>query len=143
VKTSINLEALMPYINIKLSIEPSEAVSRKVASALTDLTAELLKKKREVTSVVVEYVSPASWFVGAAALAEHGGKSAYLEVNVTKGTNTKDEKAAYLAQAFKALEEILGALHPASYAVIHEIDADAWGYQGRTQEHRFIAGRMQ
>jgi hypothetical protein len=32
-----------------------------------------------------------------------------------------------------ALEAALGSLHPASYVVVDELDAGAWGYDGRTQ----------
>jgi 4-oxalocrotonate tautomerase len=133
----------MPYLNIKLSSQPSEEMSRRVASALTGLTGELLNKKREVTAVAVDFLDAARWFVAGTSLAELGKHTFYLEIKITKGTNTKREKAAYLAEVFKALEGILGPLHPASYAVIQEVDADGWGYGGQTQEHRFIAGQMQ
>lgn len=134
--------AFMPYLNIKLSGEKNEETSRRVASALTDLTGQLLSKKREVTAVVVEFIDSVRWFVGAAPLTDLQETSFYLEIKVTKATNTKSEKAAYLAQTFKTLEAILGPLHPASYAVIQEVDADAWGYEGRTQEYRFVTGQM-
>jgi 4-oxalocrotonate tautomerase len=133
----------MPYLNIKLCAASSAETSRLVAAALTDLTAELLKKKRELTAVAVEYVDPVSWFIAGVPLADTKQRSFYLDIKVTGGANTKDEKAVYIARVFSALEAILGAVHPASYAVIHEVDADAWGYQGRTQEFRFISGRLQ
>ncbi|MGF7174039.1 hypothetical protein [Azospirillum doebereinerae] len=31
---------------------------------------------------------------------------------------------------------------PESCALVHEVPADAYGYGGRTQEHRTIAGRL-
>jgi 4-oxalocrotonate tautomerase len=137
------LEATMPYLNIKLSALPSAEISGRVAKRLTELTAELLKKKSELTAVSVEFADPETWFIGGKSLAEYKLQSFYLDIKVTRGTNTKDEKANYLARIFTALEEILGPVHPTSYAVIHEIDADAWGYQGHTQELRFISGRTQ
>ncbi|MFI5339785.1 MAG: hypothetical protein ACHQ7N_08100 [Candidatus Methylomirabilales bacterium] len=39
------------------------------------------------------------------------------------------------------MEGIVGNLAPASYIVIHEVHADAWGYQGQTQEFRYINGK--
>ena len=62
-------------------------------------------------------------------------------MKVTEGTNTKDEKAAFLRGAYAAAEAVLGPVDPASYIVIQEVRADAWGYAGATQEQRYIESR--
>lgn len=36
---------------------------------------------------------------------------------------------------------LLGDLASASYVVIHEVHADAWGYAGQSQEFGYIKGR--
>ncbi len=131
----------MPYLNAKLSTPPSSETTAKIAAALTELTAVVLGKKKELTSVAIEYLDPAGWFIGGAALAGQDRPTFYLEIKVTEGTNTKNEKAAYVTQVFVAMEGIVGTLHPASYIVIHEVRGDAWGYQGQTQEYRYIKGK--
>jgi 4-oxalocrotonate tautomerase len=131
----------MPYLNVKLSTEPSRQVSEKIATVLTDLTADILKKKRELTAVVIEHVSPLHWFIAGKALTGQPLHSFYLDIKVTEGTNTKDEKARYVAQVFSAIEAIVGSLAPASYIVIHDVRGDSWGYQGQTQEFRYVKGR--
>lgn len=131
----------MPYLNAKLCAPESSETTAKIAGLLTDITAEVLKKKREVTSVAVEYVSPECWFIGGAALASRGAATFYLDIKVTEGTNTKDEKAAYVQRVFSSVEAVLGKLDPASYIVIHEVGGDSWGYQGLTQEYRYIQGK--
>lgn len=60
---------------------------------------------------------------------------------MAEGTNTKDEKAIYVQKVFAAVEAVVGKLNPASYIVIHEVRGDAWGYQGSTQEYRYINGK--
>lgn len=70
-----------------------------------------------------------------------GVSTFYLDIKVTEGTNTKNEKAAYVKQVFAGMEAILGRVASASYIVIHEVHADAWGYQGETQEFRYIKGK--
>ena len=50
----------------------------------------------------------------------------YLDIKVTEGTKTKDEKALYVSKVFSAIESLAGELHP-SYIVIHEVRGDAWG----------------
>lgn len=131
----------MPYLNAKLSTVPSEELTTGIAARLTDLTASLLHKKRELTSVAIEYIPPAQWFIGGESLNTRNLITFHLDIKVTEGTNTKDEKAAYVALVFDAVATLLGNLHPTSYIVIHEVDGDAWGYQGKTQEYRYIQGK--
>lgn len=126
----------MPYLNVKLSAAPSAELATAIAACLTDLTATVLHKKRELTSVAVEFVPPALWFIDGAALTAHGLATFHLDIKVTESTNTPDEKAAYVAQAYAAVEALLGQLHPTSYIVIHEVPGNAWGYQGQTQAAR-------
>lgn len=131
----------MPYLNVKLSVPPSEKLSADITARLTELTAALLHKKRELTSVTVEYLPPGQWFIGGNSLVGQDSTTFYLEIKVAAGTNTKDEKAAFISQAFATIASLIGKLHPTSYVVIHEVDGDAWGYQGKTQEFRYIQGK--
>ncbi len=131
----------MPILNVKLCTHPSQDTSTKVAAALTDLTVDILKKKRELTAVAIEYVSPSEWFIAGSALDGQSHSTFYLDIKVTEGTNTKDEKAAYVSQVFSAIESIIGSVAPASYIVIHDVRGDSWGYQGQTQEFRYIKGK--
>jgi len=59
-------------------------------------------------------------------------------VHVTEGTNTKDQKKAFIEQVIVALGAILGKIQPTSYIVIQEVRGDAWGYHGVTQEARYV-----
>ncbi len=54
----------MPYLNLKLSIPQSAQVSAAMAELLTHLTTTVLHKKRELTSVAVEYIDAEHWFLG-------------------------------------------------------------------------------
>lgn len=128
----------MPYLNIKIAASDEPQTTAKVASLLTELTASVLGKKRELTAVSIEYVRPDAWFIGGQVTST---PTFYLDIKVTEGTNTKNEKAAYVKQVFVGMEGILGPVAPASYIVIHEVRGDAWGYQAETQEFRYIKGR--
>lgn len=131
----------MPILNIKICGNPSSEQSAHVAAAVTDLTVEVLKKKRELTAVAVEFIPASQWFIAGAAMAGQASGTFYLDIKVTEGTNTKDEKALYVNRVFEAMENILGPLAPASYIVVHEVRGDSWGYQGLTQEYRYIKGK--
>ena len=131
----------MPYLNLNVSSPLTPQKRAEVATLLTSLTADVLGKKRELTAVAISTTPNQEWFIGAQPLTESQQASFYLDIKVTEGTNTKNEKAAYVEKVFKGMAEILGELAPASYVVIHEVHADSWGYAGQTQEYRYIRGK--
>ncbi len=123
----------MPYINVKLNLAEDVKLRDQIVKVVLENTTRILGKKQDVTSVLVEFVSQNAWSVG--------GKNVptfYLDIKITKGTNTKVQKADYIQAIYKEFETLLGKIHQASYVLIHEIDADAWGFEGITQERRFI-----
>ncbi len=80
------------------------------------------------------------WFAGGRSLAEQHRHSFWLDIKVVDGSNTKTELAAWLQAIFAELSELIDAIHPESYALVHEVPASAYGYGGQTQEYRFISG---
>lgn len=126
----------MPFLDIRLSAPCLPEKVAKIAERMTDLTVTVLGKRREVTAAVVHCVAPGHWTVGGESLNVSGSSSFFLEVNVTEGSNTPAQKAAFVAAAFAAAEAILGTLEAASYVIVREVAADAWGYQGQTQAAR-------
>jgi len=129
----------MPMITLQLS-RPLDAETRlAVTRAVTDLTAEVLGKKRELTALAMGHIE--HWSVGAEAVG--GALTAFhLDVRITAGTNTKPEKANYVSAVWQALDELIGPLHPASYIVVSDLAADSWGYAGETQEVRHVRARL-
>lgn len=132
----------MPLLDVKLSGAPDAALAARVAATLSDLTARILGKDPKVTAVAVSFVPAAQWFVGGAALAESARASFSLDIQVVDGTNTKDEKAAYLDAVFSAMAALLPGLDAESYILVREVKADAYGYGGRTQESRYVESRL-
>ena len=128
----------MPYLNIKISSPKSLELEIEIEKILTKYTAEILGKKPEVTSICIEYIEQAQWFVGGSRISEQGNTTFYLDVKITSGTNTKNEKQSYIKNIYAELSKLLGSTHPASYIVIHDVLADSWGFEGLTQENRFI-----
>ena len=127
----------MPILNVKVSARKSPEMTKSISGLLLDLTTRILKKKPEVTSIAIDYVDPDDWIVGGRTLAELGKKSVYFDIKITDETNTKAEKAEYIDAAFRAFSQLLGDLHEVSYVYIQDVRATAYGYGGRTQEHRY------
>ena len=133
----------MPLITVTYSSSrKAPSLKAEIASAVSDLTARILRKDPKVTAIIVKSVDAADWFAGGKSLAEQGLASFWLDVHVSEGTNTKDEKAAYLAALFQRMGELLGPLHEESYAHVDEVKGDAYGFGGLTQERRYIAGKL-
>ena len=132
----------MPFLNVKICGPESVEVTKKVSAFLTKHTVAILGKKEDVIAIAVEYLPASQWAVGGAALAGRGLGSFYLNIKITEGTNSKNEKASYVEKVFAEFASTLGKLTPASYIVIHDVRADAWGFAGATQEYRYINGKI-
>ena len=131
----------MPMITVNVAAAPDVELTRKIVATVTELTAGILGKDPKVTAVAVDYLPPRQWFVGGRSVEELGKAAFFLDVRISDGTNTKDEKARYVAEAFAAMERLLGALHPESYVHVDDVRGDAYGYGGLTQERRYIESR--
>jgi 4-oxalocrotonate tautomerase len=127
----------MPILNVKVSGTKSPELTGNISGLLLDLTTRILKKKREVTAITIEYVDPDNWIVAGRPLSEHRKNSFYFDIKITDETNTKDEKALYIKEAFDGFARILGSLHEESYIYIQDVRAASYGYGGYTQEYRY------
>jgi 4-oxalocrotonate tautomerase len=133
----------MPMITVAYATTRSEAsLNAAVAQAASDLAAQILHKDPKVTAVEVQAVDAADWFCAGQSLAQSGLAAFWLEIRITDGTNTKDEKAAFIAAVFKRMGELLGSLHAVSYVYVHDARADGYGFSGVTQERRYVAGKL-
>ena len=94
----------MPLITITTA-SPNRQVPTKarIAAEISRLSSSLLHKDPKVTAVIVTSVDPDDWFCGGRSLAEIGLASFWLDIHIVDGTNTKDEKAAFIAATFEAL----------------------------------------
>jgi 4-oxalocrotonate tautomerase len=124
----------MPILNVKVSAPRTTELSERINEMLLELTSRVLGKRRDLTAIAIDYVDPRDWFVGGKSLAEQ--KLASFDVKVVDETNTKAEKARYVAEAFEAFAALLGPLHPESYVYVHDVRATAYGFGGKTQEYR-------
>jgi 4-oxalocrotonate tautomerase len=136
-------EKIMPLITVTYSSSrKTPSLKADIAAAVTELGAKVLHKDPKVTAVIVDAADPQSWFAGGKSLAEQKLASFWLDIRIVDGTNTKDEKADYVAAVFQRMGELLGPLHNESYVHVHDVRADAYGFGGLTQERRYIARKL-
>ena len=133
----------MPILNLRLSTAPDAGQSAVIAATLSALTARLLHKAPELTSVTISHADAAHWFVGGPSLQAQGKASFFLDILISDETNTAAEKAAYIAAVFADMQEYLGALHDVSYIHVHDARQAAWGYGGLTQQFRTVRKALQ
>lgn len=130
----------MPFLHLTLGQALSAEAQHQLASRSTKLLQQLLRKRAEVTAVRIECTTDA-WFI-------NGDKPAaplipcHGELCITAGSNSTEEKTAFLAALHALLGEICGPLPEASYLVIREITGDNWGYDGKTQASRLTARQV-
>ena len=124
----------MPTLHLKVAPLQNPERYQALASALTTLTADILGKRPEVTAVIIDELPAARWYVGGRDVQR---PTALLEISITQGTNTAEEKAAFIQAAFAELQRQLGyttgQLEEASYVIVREVAASDWGYGGYTQ----------
>jgi 4-oxalocrotonate tautomerase len=133
----------MPLITVTVSTPHLKVLPKAdVAAEVSRLSAAILHKDPKVTAVIVSRVSPDDWFVGGQSLSDHWLASFWLDIHITDGTNTKDEKATFIAAVFESMEKLLGPLHEESYVHVHDVRDDAYGYGGKTQARRYIERQL-
>ena len=126
----------MPYHHIQISGLADAALAARVGQMATQLTARLLGKDPLLTAVVVDFVPLSQWFIAGKALSQSEPRSYHWLVSITDETNTKQEKAAYLAAVHQNMAELLDGVAEHSYVHIADLRAAAYGFGGQTQEHR-------
>jgi len=91
----------MPMITVAYATPRSASgLKQAVAATASRLAAQILRKDPKVTAVLVEEVAATDWFCAGESLADARLASFWLDIRITDGTNTKDEKAAFVAAAF-------------------------------------------
>ncbi len=122
----------MPFARLTLNAPPAHELADDLSIRLTELIALNLGKRHELTSVLVEAPGFSRWMIGA----REQPIAAHLEVCVTGGTNSEQEKRSFVANAMEMLRKALPGLDRATYIVVKEVAATDWGYDGRTQADR-------
>ena len=128
----------MPYINIRLGNNLNNEQRKQLYEETTSLMNTVMGKRREVT-VHIQESRPQQWSTNAIPLTNKEPIGAYVDIKVTDGTNTSEEKAEMISQTAKMLKNVVGIIQEACYVVIDDIPADAWGYNGKTQAARAIS----
>ncbi len=123
----------MPYAELTVEPRPAPQQARLLAQGITQALAEETGKRREVTAVRLTGGDSLLWTIGDEPATR---PTAYLEIKITQGSNSREEKASLIARLHRLLETTLGGLAEASYIVVHEVPAESWGYAGLTQAAR-------
>src|SRR5882672_3037491 len=105
-------ECAMPMITLQIAAEPDARLARDAALLVTGRVAEILGKDPKVTAVAVEFIPRKHWYIGGRSTEEIGKAAFFLDVRIADGTNTKDEKARFVAVIFAALDALLRGVDP-------------------------------
>lgn len=126
----------MPFIRISVAGNaPSVDQVIQLQRKTTQLMADILRKRPDVTVITVESSGGAQWAVGGKQLAEDQ-RLVQMEAFITAGTNSREEKSDFISAAHQMLTAVLNAPISPLYVVIIEVDGADWGYDGKTQAAR-------
>jgi 4-oxalocrotonate tautomerase len=126
---------------LRLQVAPLLNPERYAAlgAALTRITAQVLNKKPEVIAVMIDDLPAARYLVAGRDAVQ---PIACLEISITAGTNTAEEKSQFIREAYSELHRQLSigrsTLHEASYVIVRELPAGDWGYGGLSQAERRV-----
>lgn len=125
----------MPFARLTIADPDLQSdVEQALAADITALLREDLHKDPDVTVVSVQLVPGERWFVATERAIHSTG--AHCEVSITAGTNSAEEKAAFLRNAYDLLVKHLGTLPEAAYVALYELDGRSYGYNGLSQHQR-------
>ena len=96
----------------------------------------VMGKRPEVAVVHIQESESQQWSVNSVPITVKDPIAAYVDIKITNGTNTSEEKAEIISQTIKMLQDIVGNTQEACYVVIDDIPANSWGYNGKTQAAR-------
>ncbi|HEY5997397.1 MAG TPA: 4-oxalocrotonate tautomerase family protein [Candidatus Deferrimicrobiaceae bacterium] len=65
----------------------------------------------------------------------------YVNIRITRGCTTTEQKKALIAGATKLLVDVLGKNPATTVVVIDEVDTDNWGIGGESVTERRKSGR--
>jgi len=132
----------MPLINLKVSGNEDPVLAQSLTNEIGRLTKEILNKRPEVTVVIITFIPDYLWFINNVSLASLKTRSFHLDINISDSTNLKTDKSSFIEAVHNALDAILNSVHPVSYTTVHEIRADAYGYDGLTIEYKIISNKI-
>ena len=90
-----------------------------------------------MTSIAIDFVSPAHWYIGGKPLSEQGVESFFFDIRITDETNTKAEKAALWPRPACSAMPAARACARGKLIHVHDVRAASYGYGGKTQEWRY------
>ncbi|MGP3975816.1 tautomerase family protein [Streptomyces sp. 8N114] len=122
----------MPFIRATISNPQLDPATREVlVKGLTDLAVTTLNKPLERTTVHLNLVPADHYYVGGEPVGEATG--AHVEVSITAGTNSADERARFISQTYDLLRSTLGLLPSVAGVALYEMHPESYGYNGVTQ----------
>lgn len=122
----------MPYLKLQFKQKIAKEKQEQLAKSFTLMMNSIMGKKQEVTAVDINDNTSGSWYINGV----EQEITSHLDIYITQGTNTQEEKSQMIYESNKLLKEIVGTLPEASYIIIKDIEADSWGFDGFTQKER-------
>jgi 4-oxalocrotonate tautomerase len=124
----------MPFVRITVfgpSLDPQQL--RHLQQGATDLMTSIMRKPLEGTSILIERIEQGGWTIAGKPIEV----AAHVDAVIGAGTNTSEEKSAFMEGMMELLRSALGPrLREETYVVVHELAHDSYGRGGLTRTAR-------
>lgn len=126
----------MPIITLRLNRVLSSQEKQKIGEGLSSITKGILGKNEKLIVVRFDMAqSNGQWFNNGD-MSQEDGLLFELNIVVTTGTNSQEEKARWIEAAWHQVSDCIGSSSYPNYICVTEVDGHNWGYNGLTQERR-------
>jgi 4-oxalocrotonate tautomerase len=117
----------MAIFTIKVSGSKSYAMTKSISSIILEMNLKYLRGRKDFTVILVEYLPLDLWIIGDIPLSEQQKNCLIMNVTISDAI-TSDEKAKFISESFRALNDVLGDLHQDSYISINQFDHNSFSY---------------
>ncbi len=124
----------MPFMRVTVPSNVSAQSNAALAKDLTNFSVTTLQKPREMTTVTFVRVEPSEYFIGGEAV--EPGPGIHLEVSLTTGTNSADERKQFIKEVSESIVRIYGPNATLRGVALTEYLPESYGYEGITQYER-------
>lgn len=126
----------MPFVNVKiLENKLNEKEKLLLVEKLTGLIVDVMKRDRNLTTIVIDEIKPSSWAIGGKLITQEQNVS-FVNIKVSKGTTNPEEISIMQKLVKELMESIMSNHGEANYFIIDELNSTGWGFGYTTMANK-------
>ena len=121
----------MPFVNVKVvKNQVDEDSKKRIVKGLTELIANVMKRDKTLTTIVIDEIESTSWAINGKAIEVEKDYVSFVNIKVSKGTTTPEEMSLMINEIKDFMSKTIGNQVMANYVIIDELNPAGWGFDG-------------